>query len=239
MMHIYVHAACPSSFPYCMSMATLPVQVHAAYPCPCCMDQYMLRVHFFVVCICPCQCLFVSACLHVHVHHEYGHAAGTWSCSIDMHLYGIGHETLTGCVSSAMLHAISMLHVHVHAACLSQCCMFKSMQHRYGHAAWNWTRSMVIHMQHRYGHAAWTCNVAWIWTLAWPSTCCLSMFTSRLHIHFHAAYPCPCCTSQYMLLALMLHPSIVQVNVHGACRMDRGMQYGLGHAARTYTWTWA
>ncbi len=163
-----------------MSKFMLRIHVHAACPNTCCVSmstRYVYSANVYLLAPVFMSTLSMETDIqHGHIntawtktcsmdrHHEYGHAAGTWSCSIDMHLYGNGHETWTGCVSNAMLHAISILHVHVHAACLSQCCMFKSMQHRYGHAAWTWTRRMDIHMQHRHGHAAWTCNVAWIWT---------------------------------------------------------------------------
>jgi hypothetical protein len=66
----------------------------------------------------------------------------------------------------AHVYAADHVHafVHVRAACLCLCCMFKFMQNGQGHAVRAWTRSMDLdmynsmntYMKNGDGHAVWT-----------------------------------------------------------------------------------
>ncbi len=62
MLHVQVHAACPS--PCCMSKSMLHVQVHAACPSPCSMSKSMLHVHFHAAFIKTCCTVYMQ---HVHI----------------------------------------------------------------------------------------------------------------------------------------------------------------------------
>ncbi len=133
---------------------------------------------------------------------------------------------------------MSMLHVHIHVACPSSCCMsqshcvsfpcclstFKLQVHTYV------ARSCLCCLPMSMCMSMSTLHVQV--HLACPCQC--SIFESMLHVHVHAACPCPYCISMSML----------HVHVNAAfpspCSTDIDMKSGHKYAAQTWTcrWTW-
>ncbi len=100
--------------------------LHATCPSQCCMPISMLQsMSILFLCL---GCMFMS------VPHVQVHAARTWTCSMDLGMYnsmdtymklGGGHAVWTWTCS--MDKNMLLVHVHVHAACPSSCCMSMSM----------------------------------------------------------------------------------------------------------------
>ncbi len=138
-------------------MSILRFPVYAACPCSCCMLMPLLDVHVPAACPRPC-------CMDLNQQHGHRQAAWTlilrvwtWTCSMDMGTHP------DNCVHAACLYScpccmsMSILHIHVHAACSCTCWMFMSILHIHVNAA--------VHV------AARSCP------------CCMSM--SMLHGHGH------------------------------------------------------
>jgi hypothetical protein len=111
--------------------------------------------------------------LHVTVHAAY-HVSAVYPCLC--------------CMSQYMLHTMSLLYIHVYAACqcphgctcTCQCCIAMSVLHVPVYA---------------------TC----------PCPCCITQYMLRVHVH--VAGPCPCCMSMSMLFGLEHSASIWTCNI--------------------------
>jgi hypothetical protein len=128
-----------------------------------------------------------------------GHAAWTWTCSIDMGMQpGHGRTACTGHIAWAWTRSMylacsmdmDMRHgQQVHTACPSSCpcCMpqytLMSMLHVSLHAACPCSGCMIMSMLHVPRHAAFA-------HAACHSTCCVSV--SMLHAHVNVASPYQC-----------------------------------------------
>jgi hypothetical protein len=111
------------------------------------MPMSMLHVHFDAA-----SSSFRST--EIIINYGHGHAAWTWTCSVDMGLqHGQAHSMSWPWTSSVDMDT---RHVLGHAACTGTCSMYWDMQHVLGHAACTGTCSMDVDTQHRYGHAAGT-----------------------------------------------------------------------------------
>jgi hypothetical protein len=129
---ILVHGARPC--PCFMSMPQLYVNVHATWTWTCSRD---MTCSMDRTCSREMTCSMEIVCrTYWYMQYGHGHATWTWTCSM----------------------YLSMLHVHVHTACLSQCSMHvsmllymsKSMLHV--HVRATSTCSTDINMQPRHGH---------------------------------------------------------------------------------------
>ncbi len=184
---VRVHSACP--YPCCMPVSMLHAYVHAACQHPCCMSMSMVNGLEHTV-------------QHGHdMQRRHGHAAWTWTCSMDMSM------CWTCCMS------MPTRHVQVHATSPHPYLMELTIHIGQGHAAWTWACSIAMDLQW-----TWTCSMGKYMLLihvnvhlpinvhsACPSTCCISQYMR--HVPEHAAYPSTCCMSSYML----------RIQVHAEC----------------------
>ncbi len=99
--------------------------------------------------------LGIQHVLYWDIQHVLGHAAQTWTCSMDKYMLhpcfmskSMPHVPVLAacpwsyCMPIFILHSLSILHVHIHAAQIQASSIDLDTQHRFGHAAWIWTCSM-------------------------------------------------------------------------------------------------
>jgi hypothetical protein len=82
----YRHSDIPASMHPCMST----LQVHAAWPNPCCVSMSMLHVHVHTACPCPycmpCPCCMFMSILHAMLH-VHDNAAFHVNAQLCLYLY--------------------------------------------------------------------------------------------------------------------------------------------------------
>jgi hypothetical protein len=150
----------------------------------------------------------------------------------------------------SMLHAMSMLHSHVHAACPCPCCMPTSILHAYNHVSCLCPCLCCVPMSMLRAHVC-LCICCMFVSPYWGPCCRCTVYVHamcpfyvsmlRFRSVCHDACPCspcPCldCMPMSMLdSAWICSEDMQHEQVAWTCIMDRDFQIGQGHAA----WTWA
>jgi hypothetical protein len=202
--------------------------IHATCLSPCCMPMWPCLCCSPCPCFCHVRAAWLCQCwMFKSMQNGQGHAAPTWTCSMDLDMYnsmdtyikhGDGHAVWTWTCS--MDKYMLFVPVHVHAACPCSCCTSMSMLDVHVHTAcpsmccvpfpccMSVSLLLVVSLLHVHVYAA------WIWTSSmdkdmqhghwqaageWTWSMDMGMHHGQV---LHAACPCscPCCMSMLGLL---------------------------------------
>jgi hypothetical protein len=179
--------------------------VFTACTFPCYMSKFVSCCIVMSMRECLCPCSLRKCCIFKSMQHGLGHAAWTWTCSID----------------TERSMDLNMQLWHGKAAWTWTCSIDMDMQHGHEQAAWTWTGSMDMDRQHGMD------SQHWHWHLAWTWTCSVDMDMQRGHGHATQTWT----FSMDMDIQLGndtqfgIRMSMLHVHVHASCPLPAACRF--------------